>query len=242
MRRAVLSGRGRPRRSSTTARCRIDDRGAVLRSRPCCGTNRSGAQPLPALASASVHNCPARTGGHAVAEAMAAGSSAVVGLVRALHAEASWRFRPRAGPRNAVRRPERARGCAREHRQPTGADRLRCADGARDGARQRRARPYRTCLPTTTIPGTGAANFAVIRLLCGGYGLVAELSGSRHRTHGRGAPTRACSRVSAAICSDHPMSLGGSQANNRCRGSTTDRDERGCCGEFSPGRCRSTRT
>lgn len=129
MPRVAPSGRGRPRTSSTAARCRIDDRGAVLRNRPCCGTNRSGAQPLPALASASVHNRPARTAGHAMAEAVATGSSAVMGLVRALHAAASWRFRPRAGPRNAVRRPERARVSAREHEQPTGADPFRCAQG-----------------------------------------------------------------------------------------------------------------
>ena len=253
MPRVAPSDRGRPRTSSTAARCRIDDRGAVLRNRPCCGTNRSGAQPLPALASASVHNRPARTAGHAMAEAVAAGSSAVMGLVRALHAAASWRFRPRAGPRNAVRRPERARVSAREHEQPTGADPFRCAQGrahrrsrgaggAREDARRPRPEPCRRCLMSTTGLIAGTANFPVIRLFCGRYGSVAELLRSRQLEHRAGAQRRACSSDSAAIGSDHRVPLGGSQANNRFRGRTTDRGERGCRGEFSAGRCRSTRT
>ncbi len=253
MPRAARSDRGRPRTSSTAARCRIDDRGAVLRSRPCCGTNRSGAQPLPALASASVHNRPARTGGHTMAEAVAAGPSAVVGLVRALHAAPSWRFRPRAGPRNAVRRPERARVSAREHGQPTGADPFRCAQGrarrrsrgaggAREDARYLRTGPCRSRLMSTTTLVARTANFPVIRLFCGCYGSVAELLRSRQFEHRAGVQRRACSSDSAAIGSDHRVPLGGSQANNRFRGRTTDRGERGCRGEFSAGRCRSTRT
>ncbi len=253
MPRAARSDLGRPRTSSTAARCRIDDRGAVLRSRPCCGTNRSGAQPLPALASASVHNRPARTGGHAMAEAVAAGPSAVVGLVRALHAAASWRFRPRAGPRNAVRRPERARVSAREHGQPTGADPFRCAqrrarrrnrdaDGAREDARRLRTEPCRRRLMSITTLVARTANFPVIRLFCGRYGSVAELLRSRQLEHRAGVQRRACSSDSAAIGSDHRVPLGGSQANNRFRGCTTDRGERGCRGEFSAGRCHSTRT
>ncbi len=241
MPRAASPGCDRPRTSSTAARCRIDDRGAVRQSRPCCGTNRSGAQPLPALASASVHNRPTRTGGHAMAEAVAAGSSAVMGLVRALHAAASWRFRPRAGPRNAVRRPERARVSTREHRQPTGADPFRCAGVARDDARQRRSGPCHRCLISATTLGAGAANFPVIRLFCGRYRSVAELLRPRHLERWAGVQRRACSSVSAAIGSDHRMPLGGSQANNRFREHTTDRGERGCRGEFSAGRCRSTR-
>ncbi len=253
MPRAAPPDRGRPRTSSTAARCRIDDRGAVLRNRPCCGTNRSGAQPLPALASASVHNRPSRTGGHAMSEAVAAGPSAVMGLVRALHAAASWRFRPRAGPRNAVRRPERARVSTREHEQPTGADPFRCAQrrarrrsrgagGAREDARRPRTEPCRRCLISATTRVAGTANFPVIRLFCGRYGSVAELLRSRRLEHLTGAQRRACSSDSAAIGSDHRVPLGGSQANNRFRGHTTDRGERGCRGEFSAGRCRSTRT
>ena len=196
---AVRAGHRRPRRSATAARCRIDDRGAVLRSRPCCGTNRSGAQPLPALASASVHNCSARAGGHAMAEAMACGL--VCGYVvdtcasrcSLLEVQAAGRpARMRCGGRSVPR------VSTREHGQPTGVGPLRCAErqtiphiagapSAREGGRRSRSAPV-SCLPHTgdSSPHRGSrfrCHPLVMRVLGAGRRTVEPLSTRTSRRH-----------------------------------------------------------
>ena len=123
----ALPRSGRQRISATAARSRIGDPGAVLRSRRRCDTNRSGAQPLPALASTSVHNRPACARGHAMAEAVPASTSAGVGLVRALHADTLLAISVAGIPRTAA-----ARGLALAPLAPgdpwaTTAYELRCA-------------------------------------------------------------------------------------------------------------------
>ena len=77
------------RTRSTKRRFGSGDRGAALRSRPCCGTNQSGAQPLPALASTSLYDSAACAGRHPMAKSVATRPATIVRLVRAFHAAVS---------------------------------------------------------------------------------------------------------------------------------------------------------
>ena len=67
--------------------CRV----AAPRNRRCVGIDRSSAQPLTTLTAPRLDDRATGLGRHAMTEPVAAGSTSVVGLVRALHVAASLR-------------------------------------------------------------------------------------------------------------------------------------------------------